>query len=640
MKFNKDDPSLEMSSSGPKLNEHTHDDLPITEATKEKYYCPKCTTLMISFQDTSVQCDLLKEKKSGPLLEIVNDINSGSRKGSVQSLTEVMEEVPYNKDVMTMDEDIAPDETVLVTRSFENEATPQAPRRSSIAVIINAIKELGTRWKPQSARSSSEEVESVDGTDEAGHTSDYQPQLNQNALSRDDLQAVGNNVHRKSFQLGNGTVVEEETAECNADKAVSTNDDSALGEVNFISRSFECIQERLPERRESLIEKINPLKLLERIRRGSLIPVEQEAEEKREEETEQENSRTASSGIRRKSLIPALLVDVAIEEEDTEDAKGYQETNTEKDEDKTEKVDDINLEIKGDSPTSCASPMRYVTSGIRRGSVAAVSAAPPCRDQADTPQREQNQLQSSDNREENARLITEGIRRGSVAMVSAAPPCLSFDVEERGQGLGNAELRVDGEGGLRSGVRRRSLTPLTDGSQSSTTSPAREKRVSFEINPEICTFEVNDELESERQRKSSEAADEFMNRITDRYVGKKPEQKKRKKGAVSLFEGLTGREIGVDYSPIDAKKIQAKLDAEFDEKEKERTAKRTSIPIITFSEEKTDDPIDVTESDREAETNQALDDVTMKAEEGEFQLKRSHDTNSEILEPCESIMQA
>ena len=634
MKFNKDDPSLEMSSSGPKLNEVTQDDLPISETTKEKYYCPKCTTLMISFQDTSVQCELLKGTKAGPLLEIVTDINSGSRRGSVQSVTEVMEVVPYNKDVVTIDEDIAPDETVLVTRSFENEAMPQAPRRSSIAVIFNAIKELGTRWKPQLTRSSSEEVKNVDGVDNVGHTSDYQPQLNQKGLSRDDLQAVGNNVHRKSFQLSNGTVVEEETAECNADKAVSTNDDSALGEVNFISRSFEHVQERPSERRESLIEKINPLKLIEKIRKGSLTPSQQEPEEKREE-TEQQNSKTASSGIRRKSLIPALLVDVAIEEEYKEDARDYQQMNADESEDKAEKADNINLEIKGDSLTSCESPMRYVTSGIRRGSVAAVSAAPPCRDQADASQKEQNQLQSSDNCEENVRLITEGIRRGSVAMVSAAPPCLSFDVEDRRQGLGNAELRVDGEDGLRSGVRRRSLTPATEGSQSSTTSPAREKRVSFEINPEICTFEENNELERERERKSSEAADEFMNRIENRYVGKKPEQKKRKKGAVSLFEQLTGREMGVDYSPIDAKKIQEKLDAEFDEKEKERAAKRTSIPIITFSEEETDESIDITESDHEADTNQVLDDVTMKAEEGESKLKLSDDTNSEIPEPSE-----
>ena len=571
MKFNKDDQSLEMDSNEKEINDTPEGDPPTIVNTMDKYYCPNCTTLMISFQDNSVQCELLTDIKSGPFLDIVNDINNGSRRGSIQSVTDVVEEVPFDKGIVTVDEMAAPDETVLVTRSFENQAMPEQPRRSSIAVFIDTIKAMGTRLTSEPAKNSSQEVNSVENNDdfERGHASYSQAHLNPNDVSSDDLQSMGNNVHRKSFQLDNGTVVEEEVADYDADKAVPITNDSALGEVNFISRSFEVVQEGPSERRESLIDKINPLKLIEKIRRGSQTPIQNNVEENMKNEEQQEPP-VACSGVRRKSLAPALLLGSTIEEVDKEDARDFQEGNTNENVTKAGYVEDANLEGTVNGELVCMNPMRFVKSEIRKGSVAAVSAAPPCRDQEEVSQTEQGYPSSSEVNQENVRLITEGIRRGSVAMVSAAPPCICLDAEQANESesrKSNLELRVDGEDCLRSGVRRRSLTLVNEGSQSTTA--------------------TNDEAESERERRSSDAADEFMNRVTERYTSKGTETGDKKKGAVSLFVELTGREMGVDYSSIDAKKIQEKFDAEFDEKQ--RAAARTSIPIITFSEDKSVD---------------------------------------------------
>ena len=580
MKLNKEDSSLEMNSNEKNTDDISNGDTQMIEGTADKYDCPKCRTHMVSFQDNSVQCELLTETKAGPFLEIIDKIKNGIRPGSAQNVTEVMEEVPYDKSVVTIDQDPAPDETVLVTRSFENQAVPQESRRSSIAVIVDAIKALGARLTPETLKTRRSEVEDVERNydNELGHSSHSQDQLQ--ALCGEDCQLVGKNAQRKSFQLDNGTVVEEESAEYDADKAISTDDNLALGDVNFISRSFETVQENLPGRKESLIDKINPLKLIEKMRRGSQALV-QNNENKEEKSEDEDKPLVASSGIRRKSLLPALLLDSNMEEEGTD-------VRDEESEIIDECARDTKLETANDDELLRMSPVRFVTTGVRRGSVAAVSGAPPCRQQAEDSRQEHASLPSSENSQEDVRFITQGIRKGSVAMVSATPPCHCLDEEkatERGSQITNAELHVDGEDCLLSGVRRRSLGLINEGSRSATTSPAREKRVSFGTTSENW-ISKNDDSESERERKSSDAADEFMNRVTQRYTGKEAETKKRKKGAVSLFEELTGREIGVDYSTIDAKKIQEKLDAEFDEKH--RTAPRLSIPVITFTEDKSD----------------------------------------------------
>ena len=602
MKFNKEDPSLETDSNEEEIKDTPKRDPTTIEDTINKYYCPNCTTLMISFQDIAVQCELLTDMKSGPFLEIVSDINTGSRRGSIQSVTEVMEEVPYDEGIVTIDETTAPDETVLVTRSFENQAMPEKPRRSSIAFIIDTIKSMRTRLMSEPARNSSQEVNSVENNDdyERGHSSKSQTHVNPKDMSSDDLKSMGNNVHRKSFQLNNGTVVEEVVADYDADKAVPIIDDSTTGEVNFISRSFEVVPESPSERRESLIDKINPLKLIEKIRRGSQTLIDNNVEENRKKE-EQNEPMFACSGVRRKSLAPALLLDSTIEEVDKEDTSDFQEDNANENETKVGYVGDSNLKGTVNGELVCMNPMRFVECGIRRGSVAAVSATPPCRDQ-EVSQMEQDHPSGSENNQEKVRFITEGIRRGSVAMVSAAPPCISLNAGQADEGESrnsNTELRVDGEDCLRSGIRRRSLTVVNEESQGTANSPVPGKRVSFGPAPE------NDEPESERERSSSDAADEFMNRITKRYIGKETETRNRKKGAVSLFERLTGREMGVDYSSIDAKKIQEKFDAEFDEKQE--TAPRASIPIITFSEDISDDEDALVEREGTEINNQVLD---------------------------------
>lgn len=550
---------------------------------KGKYYCPNCTMLMTAFQDNSVQCELLTEEKGGPLLGIVNEINSGSRRGSVQSMTEVMEEVPYDKDVVTNDNLSAPDEILLVTRSFENEAKPKAPRRSSIAVILDGIKTLTNR-----------RISAPAGPTEPS-TSKAQPtEMLPRTRSSEEVQQSGRDVHRKSFQMDNGTVVEEETAEYDADKAVSTTDELAPGEVNFISRSFEIVRENpvASARRESLIDKINPFKVLEKIRKGS--QTEAPNENSVLPEIEHEEPIAPCSGIRRKSLAPALLLgNITEDNEDKAELNGTDGSMPRQENEALEEnADDGN----------CLDSVRYVTSGIRRGSVAAVSAAPPCRSEAEeTPpsQKLSSHRHSNDENSGRARLVTEGIRRGSVAMVSAAPPCIRPSVDTCNDKEGNSmitELRIDENDALRSGIRRRSLTPANEGPQSRASSPVPSKRVAFGSTPDMTSLYDDSEPERERERKSSDAADEFFNRVQKRYTEPGKEKKVRKKGAVSLVEQLTGRDMGVDYSSIDAKSIQEKFDAEFDEKQRQREQERKSIPVITFSPDATEEH-DVTDED-------------------------------------------
>ena len=622
MKFNKEEPALEENANETAVASISNGSALSSEDIKSKYYCPNCTMLMISFQDNSVQCELLTDTKSGPLLDIINEINSGSRRGSVQSMTEVMEDVPFDKGVTTTDESLPPDEILLVTRSFENQAAPQKPRRSSIAVFFDTIKSIGQRRKsdPPSSSENGDNCENYEAQNGAIHKT----KMPEKSLSCDDLKSMGNNIHRKSFQLDNGTVVEEETAEFDAEKAVSTNEELVPGEVNFISRSFEIVPDYQPVRRESLIDKINPLKLIEKIRRGSPTQAQSDVESDEEEPME---TLAACSGIRRKSLAPALLLGGITEEDDEEDAADSEESSG--------AVDDKENLAQDNDSLLCMDTSRYVTSGIRRGSVAAVSAAPPCRDGAEEKQTqtEQNHLNSGGNTDK-GRYVTDGIRRGSVAMVSAAPPCICPDADKGNEWSttqNDTELRVDGEDVLRSGVRRRSLTPANDGS-SRPSSPVPAKRVTIESAPDLAALARDAESEAERERKSSDAADEFMNRVTKRYTGKGDEKRERKKGAVSLVEKLTGREMGVDYSSIDAKRIQEKLDAEFDEKEQK--AQRTSIPTITFSE---DNDIDDTngEPDVEMATKEELDEEEVKMEEGEETVKESDDFKDEKPEQAE-----
>lgn len=567
------------------------------EEVNRNLKCPNCTMLMTSFQDISVQCDLLTDEKCATFLDTGSKMNR-SRHGS---MTEVMEEVPFNENVEANDIQLAQDEIVLVTRSFETEAPQKQPQRSSIAVILDAIKALRMRGSSEAPRMSNRDGYNGESNEKAKFN--QEPSTSFNTMSSNELLAKGKDVHRKSFQLDNGTIVDEQAAEYDAGKAVSTNEENVPGEVNFISRSFEIVHENPSQRRESLIDKINPFKIIERIRKGSnnLAPNANEARK-----SEPEEPIIGSSGIRRKSLTPALLIGGTAEEGKNENGK-YADYDT----------DSI---ITGNDQLSMY-PARYVTNGVRRGSVAAVTAAPPCRNMTDDEPTKRASLDQSNLEDtENARLVTTGIRRGSVAMVSAAPPCINAD----DTCLPTTELRVEGDV-LRSGVRRRSLAPANEGSGSSASSPIPVKQPTYEWTQKMTSSDSVDGCDKGMERRWSDAADEFMNRVEKRYNVDGKEKKHDMKGAVGLFEELTGRKMGVDYATIDAKSIQKKFDEDFEEKERERQAQRKAIPVITFSE-------DTMEDDAEKE---ALDKDDVVDEEkwsgGNAKEKKNSDESDEVI---------
>ena len=577
-------------------NQPVTDSLNCQEASFDRYYCPTCTTVMIPLLDNSVQCELLTDKNG--LLAIASEINSGSRRGSVQSMTEVQEEVPYKDEVATLEAVTSPNEILLVTRSFENQASPVPPRRSSIAMLFDGIKSLGNRKKSEPNRKFDmkegmiEEETLHDGIEQGSMESGNDSSRHRISFS-DEIETSGKELRRKSFQLDNGTLVEEETAQFDSNLAITTEDASPPGTVNFISRSFETVQENPQPRRESIIEKLNFFKMIPKIGKTS-------SQESKEEQPEFRTEPVVASGVRRKSLAPSMFLNSLVEDEENEDPNENLQTS-----EPDEEVAQAANCSASDPDLFCPNPSRYVTTGIRRGSVAAVSAAPPFLDLANR-KTDLSQLSPSETDNcPNVRYVEDGIRRGSVAGVSAAPPCICPNLEADDQIMSNTDLRAEDAGVLRSGIRRRSLTPANDEPETGSpeSSPKAAKRVAFGL-----SSSTSDEEDA------ADEADEFMDRVKERYEKKegKPEDKK---GAVGLIESLTGRKYGVDYASIDARLIQEKFDEEYDEKQKE--ASKRSIPAITFS-------LDTSEY----EENMESQDYTMNSEET-MQDKNGND-NKEI----------
>ena len=557
-----------------------------------RFQCRSCAAPMIAVKDKAVQCEILTGNDKNDFLGLTSDVTNGSRRGSVQSICEVQEDVSCHDDVKMETETAAPDEILLVTRSFENQPSPVQPRRSSIAQFLSNITSIASRSKPDPAVSrqflnaSHAEPQTAlrsgirrgsvglvrlvpvqEGSDAESHTS-----------------SPGRTIHRKSVQLDDGAVLDEAIEEHDADAAVAADESIAPGEVSIVTRSFENVQQ-YQRRRESIFDKLNFVKKI------SLFRNNDNEFPRKPEVSEDPSTRLAVSGVRRKSLAPAMLGVQYDEDTKSEDDESIPQGATA-------------AAATPQAVQSDASPMRYVTSGIRRGSVAAVSAAPPCRD----PNQGQDKAKrlaaiEDEDTEQNARLVTDGIRRGSVAMVSAAPPCFSqgpsgVSLSPRHLRKSSNELDADV---LRSGVRRRSLTPATEKSPDSSpkSSPEASNRV---LLGSLSNMTYNDEEYEE----SESAADAFMNRVNKRIEKAAAKGKPRKKGCVDLFETLTGREMGVDYSSADAKRIQEKIDAE--EEEKERKFDHGSIPTITLSfdnveEDDNKETGEETEADKINDTN-------------------------------------
>eukprot|EP00794_Sanderia_malayensis_P010127 gene10127-11162_t len=577
----------------------TENDAEFNGINKEniRQHCPNCATPMVSMKENSVQCELWTDENrpsGGKLQPAVPD----GRRGSTHSVTETQEHVTYDESVSTEIDEAAtaPDEIVLVTRSFENEAQPTAPpRRSSISQFFNNIKSLGTRSQspesepgpkkrfldesdaelPQTLRSGVRRnssgptyglgiVHEVDSDDSSSQTGPNQPQLK-----------------RHSVQLSNGQVVQEDIEEYSVGSAVTMDDDVMPGEINIVTRCFEMPENYAP-RRESIIDKLNFVKMIGKNRKRK------DQSDRSFEEVDEPVRRQAASGVRRKSITPAALAGLGENKNLREEAMA------------------VDVSRSALAAPGQESDVRYVTSGIRRGSIAAVSAAPPCRggeeeSNKDT-QRNGPLLQPDDDTE--MRYITTGIRRGSVAAVSAAPPCHVSDEED----AGNSELlgiQVPSDSAehtgeqspdnLRSGVRRRSLIPAGDGKLIASSSPIM-ARPDYDIpcnplaNETIYTSGESDaenneddccEDESEANVNSS---GRIAGNIDKKINNNKKKTKKKEKGVVNLFEALTGREAGVDYEDADAKKVVKKQEEVVEEDNWKKTSFNSSnIPQIMLS---------------------------------------------------------
>lgn len=533
-----------------------------------RFQCRSCAAPMIAVKDNAVQCEILTDNDKNDFLGLTSDVKNGGRRGSVQSICEVQEDVSCHDDVKMDAETAAPDEILLVTRSFENQPSTVQPRRSSIAQFLSNITSIASRSKPDPAvtrqfleESHAEPQTVLRSGIRRGSVGLVPIQEGSVSDTASNISSPGRTIHRKSVQLNDGAVLDEAIEEHDADAAVAADESIAPGEISIVTRSFENVQQYQP-RRESIFDKLNFVKKI------SLFRSNENESARKPDVSEDPSMRIAASGVRRKSLAPAMLGVQYDDEDDIED-----------DETSTHGATAAGTPQAVQSDASPTDPMRYVTSGIRRGSVAAVSAAPPCRD----PNQSQDKAKrlaaiEDEDTEQNARLVTDGIRRGSVAMVSAAPPCFS-EVPD-GVSLSPSHLRkssneLDADG-LRSGVRRRSLTPASEKSPdgSPKTSPEASNRV---LLGSLSNMTYNDADFEE----SETAADEFMNRVNKRVEKAVAKGEPRKKGCVDLFESLTGREMGVDYSSADAKRIQEKIDAE--EEEKVRKFDRASIPTITLS---------------------------------------------------------
>ena len=552
-----------------------------------RFQCRSCAAPMIAVKDNAVQCEILTGNNKNDFLGLTSDVKNGSRRGSVQSICEVQEDVSCHDNVKMETETAAPDEILLVTRSFENQPSPVQPRRSSIAQFLSNITSLASRSRPDPAvsrqfldESHAEPQTALRSGIRRGSVGLVPVQDGSDAESH--ISSPGRTLHRKSVQLDDGAVLDEAIEEHDADAAVAADESIAPGEVSIVTRSFENVQQYQP-RRESIFDKLNFVKKIPLFRNND------NESPRKPEVSEDPSTRLAVSGVRRKSLAPAMLGIQYDEDNESEDDERSTQGAT---------AAAATSQVVQSDP----SPMRYVTSGIRRGSVAAVSAAPPCRDpnQGQDKSKRLAAIEDEDT-EQNARLVTDGIRRGSVAMVSAAPPCFSQGPD--GVSLSPSHLRKSSNeldvDVLRSGVRRRSLTPASEKSPESSpkSSPEASNRM---LLGSLSNMTYNDEDYEE----SESAADEFMNRVNKRIEKAAAKGKPRKKGCVDLFETLTGREMGTDYSSADAKRIQEKIDAE--EEEKARKFDRGSIPTITLSFDNVEE-VDNKETVEETEADKTND---------------------------------
>ncbi len=567
---------LEKSQTDEAETSMTVEDFGLTEDKENvRFHCPNCATPMVSMKENSVQCEILtpdSQSSSNKLLAV-----NSSRRSSVQSVTEIREDVTCDEGVSTaVESNQAPDEIILVTRSFENEAQPPPPRRSSIAQFFTNIKSLGTRYRsePDIKKRFLEENDAAMPTGlRSGirrNSTGLRPlsETNSEEDLNNDLGPRGPQLKRHSVvQMSNGQVVQEDIEECAGASAVTMDDDVAPGEINIVTRCFETPENYAP-RRESIIDKLNFVKMIGKNRKRKDQP-----ESSIDEDDEEPVARYAASGVRRKSIAPASLAGIS------EDNRPQEETSKR-----------AGLAAPDHSDDQA---VRYVTSGIRRGSVAMVSAAPPCRGADDEKEDIRNGPTLQPDGDAEVRYVTSGIRRGSVAAVSAAPPCrlpenessgslgapLGTVIESPNQQRRGSYERIEtykmdpvDQDVLRSGVRRRSLAPAADGGFFSSPSTATAHTFNPLANETIYTS-GEDESEDEVARKISNSSGENLNER------KKKPKRQRKKGVMDLFESLTGREADVNYENVDAKAMEERKS----EENKKTSFDSSRIPQIMLS---------------------------------------------------------
>ena len=387
-----------------------------------------------------------------------------------------------------------------------------------------------------------------------------------------------------------------------------------------------CFETTEAPRRESIIDKLNFVKMIGKSRKRSK---EQQSDTVQDDE-EPPTRYLASSGVRRKSIAPASMAYISEDDADQVDSTGELEGSM---------AGAVGGMAGLTAPeASDVQAARYVTSGIRRGSVAAVSAAPPCRGMGPATKQTNGAMLEPEDEEERMRYVTSGIRRGSVAAVSAAPPCRNPEEESSSSnvtllpefpGASNQSRRGSYErietyqmdpgdqDVLRSGVRRRSLTPAADGALiAAPVSPMLDRSITYNPLANETIYSSGDESDPTDDEPTQEISNASIQQVSE----KKPlEGKKRKKAVNTLFESLTGREAGVDYTASDAEAIERNRIA----KEKKTSMENASIPQIklSFDESNSDKESDANANEDHPEFHQQKHETKGVGETGEEDLK-------------------